>query len=196
MTINAIETKYKGYQFRSRLEAKWAAFFDLCEWPWSYEPHDLNGWIPDFAIGYQPTLVEVKPFYRENEWKEAIEKIAKSGCDDVVVLLGADPTFETQQNPKFYDAPKIGWLSLPPHDTDPTLNPWPLNFGITEGNGRLGLCSMEGGWWNVIHSASHVDRDDHPNKWCRVSLDRDELHVLTEKWAEACNRSRWMPVKQ
>lgn len=62
----AIPTTYKGLQLRSRLEAKWACFFDKLEWPWSYEPFDLDGWTPDFLIappflqGYQ-TLVEVKP---------------------------------------------------------------------------------------------------------------------------------------
>jgi hypothetical protein len=54
MTIAArianIPTIYKGVQFRSRLEAKWAAFFDLLGWRWHYEPLDLDGWIPDFLI--------------------------------------------------------------------------------------------------------------------------------------------------
>ena len=58
-----IPTTYKGIRFRSRLEAKWAAFFDLLGWAWEYEPFDLNGWIPDFVIKGQrhTVLVEVKP---------------------------------------------------------------------------------------------------------------------------------------
>ena len=28
--IKAIQTEYKGYLFRSRLEARWAVFFDAC----------------------------------------------------------------------------------------------------------------------------------------------------------------------
>ena len=31
-TIDSIPTVYKGRNYRSRLEAKWAAFFDLCGW--------------------------------------------------------------------------------------------------------------------------------------------------------------------
>jgi len=27
--IKAIETQYRGYRFRSRLEARWAVFFDI-----------------------------------------------------------------------------------------------------------------------------------------------------------------------
>ena len=53
--IKAIETKYKGYRFRSRLEARWAVFFDAMSWEWEYEPEgfDLgNGiyYLPDFKI--------------------------------------------------------------------------------------------------------------------------------------------------
>jgi len=60
--IKAIPTTYAGVNFRSRLEARWAAFFDLCGWKWDYEPFDLDGWAPDFMLkGKVKALVEVKP---------------------------------------------------------------------------------------------------------------------------------------
>ena len=60
--IKAIPTTYAGVNFRSRLEARWAAFFDLCGWKWDYEPFDLDGWAPDFLLkGKIKALVEVKP---------------------------------------------------------------------------------------------------------------------------------------
>ena len=88
MNIKAIPTKYKGIQFRSRLEAKWAAFFDLMEWKWQYEPCDFNGWIPDFAIyGNNETVyVEVKPtvvFLHD-----IADEIDHSGCENEVLLIG------------------------------------------------------------------------------------------------------------
>jgi len=51
--IKAIETKYKGYRFRSRLEARWAVFFDALGIAWEYEPegYDLGDgvwYLPDF----------------------------------------------------------------------------------------------------------------------------------------------------
>lgn len=49
-TITAHPTKYSGVLFRSRLEARWAAFFDLIDWRWEYEPVDLEGWTPDFRL--------------------------------------------------------------------------------------------------------------------------------------------------
>jgi len=48
--IEAKPTVYNGVQFRSRLEAKWAAFFDELRWRWAYEPVDLGEWSPDFII--------------------------------------------------------------------------------------------------------------------------------------------------
>lgn len=60
--IKAIPTTYSGVNFRSRLEARWAAFFDSCGWEWDYEPFDLEGWAPDFMLkGKTRALVEVKP---------------------------------------------------------------------------------------------------------------------------------------
>lgn len=62
MKIKAHPTLYAGTMFRSRLEATWAAFFDLAGLPWAYEPVDFDGWTPDFAIWLErPIYVEVKP---------------------------------------------------------------------------------------------------------------------------------------
>ena len=67
-TIKAIPTTYAGVNFRSRLEARWAAFFDLCGWKWDYEPFDLDGWAPDFLLRAElcDLLVEVKPVDMSN----------------------------------------------------------------------------------------------------------------------------------
>lgn len=53
--IKAIETTYKGIKFRSRLEARWAVFFDACGVNWEYEPEGFelpNGqyYLPDFLL--------------------------------------------------------------------------------------------------------------------------------------------------
>ena len=55
-----IPTKYKNIQFRSRLEARWACFYDQLKWDWIYEPFDYKGWIPDFLINSK-LLIEIKP---------------------------------------------------------------------------------------------------------------------------------------
>ena len=53
--MSPIETEYKGYRFRSRLEAKWAVFFDALGARWDYETEGYplrNGevYLPDFLI--------------------------------------------------------------------------------------------------------------------------------------------------
>lgn len=53
--IKPIETYYHGYRFRSRLEARWAVFFDALGLEWEYEPEgfeleDGSRYLPDFLI--------------------------------------------------------------------------------------------------------------------------------------------------
>jgi len=71
VTIKAIETRYAGCRFRSRLEARWAVFFDAAGIKWEYETEgyeiDGIGYLPDFKTGGQSvdlhlhgTFVEVK----------------------------------------------------------------------------------------------------------------------------------------
>ncbi len=62
--IQPIETVYQGYRFRSRLEARWAVFFDSLRIPFEYEKegYDLNGiwYLPDFWLPRQECWVEIK----------------------------------------------------------------------------------------------------------------------------------------
>ena len=64
----AIETNYKGYRFRSRLEARWAVFFDELEIKWVYEPEgyalESGPYLPDFKVldrNLNPVWIEIKP---------------------------------------------------------------------------------------------------------------------------------------
>jgi hypothetical protein len=82
---------YSGVRFRSRLEARWAAFFDLIEWPWHYEPYDLAGYIPDFISTFRAgdLLVEVKPALCLNALKPATVKVDRSGWSGEAIIVGA-----------------------------------------------------------------------------------------------------------
>lgn len=64
--MQAIETVYKGYRFRSRLEARWAVFFDAIGRKWEYEPEGFalqtgHNYLPDFWLPEDETYVEIKP---------------------------------------------------------------------------------------------------------------------------------------
>lgn len=64
MAIKPIETYYKGYRFRSRLEARWAVFFEVAGIEYHYEPEGLAaggiGYLPDFFLPKVGAWVEVK----------------------------------------------------------------------------------------------------------------------------------------
>lgn len=52
--IKAIETEYAGCRFRSRLEARWAVFFDALDIRWQYEVEGYETpegrYLPDFLL--------------------------------------------------------------------------------------------------------------------------------------------------
>jgi hypothetical protein len=91
-TIKAYPTTYNSIRFRSRLEATWAAFFDLLEWPWEYEPFDLGSWSPDFLIkgAERDALVEVKPSSMPDS--DVVKKITQAApADHCLMLCGLSP---------------------------------------------------------------------------------------------------------
>ena len=64
--MTAIETEYNGILFRSRLEARWAIFFDALKLDWVYEPDcfvlsNNQKYTPDFYIPKYKLYIEVKP---------------------------------------------------------------------------------------------------------------------------------------
>ncbi|GIF13981.1 hypothetical protein [Actinoplanes teichomyceticus] len=63
--IEPIEMRYAGCRFRSRLEARWAVFFDHFNIRWEYEPQGFTfstgtRYLPDFWLPAQEVWVEVK----------------------------------------------------------------------------------------------------------------------------------------
>lgn len=89
-SIKPIETHYKGYRFRSRLEARWAVFFESLGFRWEYEPQgfelaDGSRYLPDFYLPEQNAYVEIKPEINykprkiymagkfSNDWRNAIQ---------------------------------------------------------------------------------------------------------------------------
>jgi hypothetical protein len=91
--VKAIETAYKGYRFRSRLEARWAVFFDALGIVWEYEKEGFElpsgRYLPDFWIPIRPSSdtppgagwwVEIKPVApTEEEAKLLMELTAATG---------------------------------------------------------------------------------------------------------------------
>lgn len=88
MKYKPIQTKYKGYRFRSRLEARWAVFFDALGIDWEYEPEGYvvsgKGYLPDFRIKCWGTRGGIlnKPFDLYVEVKGEMSSEDKKKIDD------------------------------------------------------------------------------------------------------------------
>lgn len=186
---HGIPTTYRGTRFRSRLEARWAAFFDLVEWRWVYEPFDTDGWIPDFLIvGPFPFLIEVGPCTTADEYIAKAEK-----------ARGAYPT-----TPTLRGEPGDGiWIDTPER--------WTLIAGVTPVYQEAGWLAAGAGIWAVTGLG---ERDATPfwyrctdcGLWAISSPDyggymrpcghSEEIRPadgrsIFDLWAEAGNRVQW-----
>lgn len=103
--IDAIPTRFMGIDYRSILEARWGCMFTLMGVHFEYEPIELGGtepgtgFIPDFLVDVplyagleralvSPVLVEVKPNIVPTDYRESINKIARSGWTGAAMVLG------------------------------------------------------------------------------------------------------------
>lgn len=88
--IKAIETEYNGYHFRSRLEARWAVFFDTLGIKYEYEKegYDLGRfgrYLPDFWLPAQRCWVEIKPTYHGFDIQYA-ELVKQTECSLLLIM--------------------------------------------------------------------------------------------------------------
>jgi hypothetical protein len=99
--MKAIETLYAGYRFRSRLEARWAVFFDSAGIEYQYEPEGFElesgvRYLPDFYLPRMGAWAEVKARYTpdliEKSWSAAREitrdTALEAGLGEAFVFLG------------------------------------------------------------------------------------------------------------
>jgi hypothetical protein len=87
-----LETHYNGYRFRSRLEARWAVFFDTAGIPYRYEPEgfDLGGvwYLPDFWLPDQQVWVEIKATVPTEEVRDKARRLAAATGRPVALFFG------------------------------------------------------------------------------------------------------------
>lgn len=119
---NAIQTVYAGCYFRSKLEARWAVFFDSLGIRWNYEPEgykiggtypsdfdgtsdfeprDVEWYLPDFYLPDLETWVEVKGQFGDLELDTCVKAL------DGFSLAGTLPNIEESR-----DKPSRGLLVL------------------------------------------------------------------------------------
>ena len=94
-SIPAIQTHYKGYYFRSRLEARWAVFFDALHIKWEYEKEGYEfeeagetlRYLPDFWLPDEEWWIEIKGQTPTIHECHLAERLAQLGSP-VVILWG------------------------------------------------------------------------------------------------------------
>jgi hypothetical protein len=96
VNIKPIETFYKGYRFRSRLEARWAVFFDAVGIRWEYEKEGYNFfgacYLPDFWLPDLSLWAEVKPEPFSPKEVDKARWLLWTTRRDVIMLVGAPET--------------------------------------------------------------------------------------------------------
>lgn len=120
-------TTYKGVNFRSRTEARWAVYFDAMSLPWCYELEQFNfangiDYLPDFWL---PTLgwrAEVKPdAFTDTE----IEKLIW------LAYVTGNPAVALVDSPEWKPYQQFVWVPGDP----PTIK----EYGVCVCNQEMGL---------------------------------------------------------
>lgn len=195
MTIKAIETEYNGYKFRSRLEARWAVFFDALGVEYEYEPEGyeywetedgFTRWLPDFRLPKENNvLVEVKGSDEalSKDWDRlslAVDYF-NTPASDGLLILGEIP------NPN-----DIGWGAIPVFSYLEWAKGVRCDFAAFVSNRRKHLVtgtadilssmfSFDGGRFDVEHTSAYCDMPECVTTRSRV-ISRDDL--LSCKFSE------------
>lgn len=95
--IKPIETHYAGCRFRSRLEARWAVFFDTHGIKWEYEAQGFDlpivgRYLPDFWLPEWKAFVEIKGALEREEQRKEERKLA------MLSLVSSNQVFLFQGN--------------------------------------------------------------------------------------------------
>ena len=103
--IKSIETIYHFYKFRSRLEARWAVFFEEAGIEYQYEPEgyaldDGECYLPDFYIPdclspiSENLYVEVKASSPSHDEREKAKRLS-AGTNTPVLIVSQIPKLKT-----------------------------------------------------------------------------------------------------
>ena len=98
MQLKPIPTNYNGNSFRSKIEARWALFFDTLNIKYKYEleGYDLEGlyYLPDFWLPDLNMFVEIKGLPMNETDRQKVKRLSKISNKKVLILTGSIPSFE------------------------------------------------------------------------------------------------------
>lgn len=144
VAFTPIETHYKGYKFRSRLEARYAVFFDAMREEWEYEPQGYSlpsgFYLPDFFLPRLKLFVEVKGAkpsdWGDDDYPSWRHCKAVQLCEDLY-----EQGWEGLDEDDFYHHAVAITFGLPPLSFEqPRDNVWVYCFDTSDGSaGQI--------WW-------------------------------------------------
>ena len=162
MEIKAIETVYNGYKFRSRLEARWAVFFDAAGVEYEYEPEGFvlpsgKRYLPDFLIH---NCTERGP---KDLWVEVKGSMSKDDAEKIEEFGKTHPIIVVDQIPKGRTAEEL-WENMTSRGFNKMMNSsiCPFNFMLVDGdyfsfgllangNGGCALCGADFSYFSGYH---------------------------------------------
>lgn len=152
--MNPIRTNYGGCRFRSRIEARWAVFFDHLDLKWEYESQGFivgrpfrrpRPYLPDFYLPELGLYMEIKPAYADrvdpdgvSRWEDFAGEVATE-WDHGRAMMSCGPI----PNPA-----KVGRSGPPPEgERYEPYGPWArYDEGIYAiGGGYFAWCSCPSG---------------------------------------------------
>ncbi len=173
-------TEYRGRRYRSRLDARWAAFFDQMGWKHEYDPIDFAAWSPEFLLCDFQMLVVVRP----------VAQFPDTLGDRLEEALGASPDKVTEDPPLELllvglcpglggDASNVGWWHCRQSGWHQAQIEW-----VSEnlGGGQLPdiVKKFEDGWIAASGQRNAFGRDNPGTPIGRPD-------ILVEKWKAAAN---------
>ena len=158
--LKPIETEYNGYKFRSRLEARWAVFFDTAGVEYEYEPEGFElssgyRYLPDFLVHNCTERAE------GDLWVEVKGKATKYDADRIWEFAENNPILVVDCIPKGNTASDLWsemiWRSGNCMGDDFRLYPFNFDtidgdaFGLgvmANGKGGLALCGADSSYYH------------------------------------------------
>jgi hypothetical protein len=177
--VKAIETVYRGVLFRSRLEARWAEFFDHLDVIWEYEPEgyqlDATRYLPDFWLPYMRSrgkeggiFFEVKPT-SPTEGERHKARMLAHGSNRPVIIPSRSPSANDSESLEEYVGGTLGDWS-----DDGLLfarcdNCGQMDVGFYSGDEPR--CACDKATFNPFHPALCAARAEFPNlgRWERAA---------------------------
>jgi hypothetical protein len=185
--IKAIPTRYKGRIYRSKLEARYAAFFDLLGWKYEYEPHvpGIVDWSPDFNIfgearktinletyeqsKYSGILIEVKPS-KEYFDNDTFNKMYHNSKEYTCIVCFDKPHIDKQSEMLLF--------GLEVNSYGNNLDE--IFFKYLLSNGECDISSYLLNWDGLIHGN---------NDWRKYFAMNYDAQFIVNMWEEACNKT-------